>query len=163
LVLPHLDGFAVLERIRQRRELDDMPIVVISAIADVATVKKAYALGAVDFIAKPFNVDLLDAKLRTFLRLQKLQEQVRARQAFLQDVVDHLSSGRIVVDGTGVIVKVNAAACAMLARPAAELLGRRIAEALPGGEAMFLVSGDAAQRRVTVGTRDGQLNLGFTN
>ncbi|HUQ08270.1 MAG TPA: response regulator, partial [Kofleriaceae bacterium] len=33
LVLPNLDGFGVLERIRQRPELDDMPIMVISALA----------------------------------------------------------------------------------------------------------------------------------
>src|SRR3954468_20910216 len=93
LVLPNLDGFAVLERIRQRRERDDMPILVISAIADATTVKRAYGLGVVDFVAKPFNVDLLDAKLRVFLKIQQLADQVRAREAFLDNVVDHLSSG----------------------------------------------------------------------
>jgi signal transduction histidine kinase len=163
LVLPNLDGFAVLERIRQRRELDDMPIIVISAISDGATVKRAYGMGVVDFVAKPFNVDLLDAKLRVFLRMQRLAEEVRSRQAFLENVVDHLSSGLIVVDASGVIVKVNAAACAVLARPAESLLRRPIGDALPGAEPLFLVSGDAAQRRVTIATKHGERNLGFTN
>jgi signal transduction histidine kinase len=163
LVLPNLDGFAVLERIRQRRELDDMPILVISAIADAATVKRAYGLGVVDFVAKPFNVDLLDAKLRVFLRLQRLAEEVRARQQFLEEVVDHLSSGLIVVDTGGVIVKANAAACAVLSRPSETLIGRTIGEALPGAEPLFLVSGDASQRRVTIRTPHGERNLGFTN
>src|SRR3954465_1516010 len=49
LGLPNLDGFGVLERIRQRKDLEDMPILVISALADVANVKRAYALGVVDF------------------------------------------------------------------------------------------------------------------
>jgi signal transduction histidine kinase len=163
LVLPNLDGFGVLERIRQRRELDDMPILVISAIADAATVKRAYALGVVDFVAKPFNVDLLDAKLRVFLRMQQLAEEVRARQAFLESVVDHLSSGLIVVDGDGVIVKVNTAAAVVLSRPAESLLGRKAAEALPGAEPLFLVSGDTSQRRVTIQTTHGERKLGFTN
>jgi signal transduction histidine kinase len=163
LVLPTLDGFAVLERIRQRKELDDMPILVISAIADVNTIKRAYALGVVDFVAKPFNVDLLDAKLKVFLRMQRLAEDVRHRQAFLERVVDHLSSGLIVVDEQGTIVKVNAAAAAVLSRPAETLIGRHFGEALPGGEALFLVSGDAAQRRVTIKTPHGERNLGFTN
>src|SRR6185312_9488905 len=109
LVLPNLDGFAVLERIRQRRDLDDMPIVVISAIADAVTIKRAYGLGVVDFVAKPFNVDLLDAKLKVFLKMQKLADEVRVRQAFLERVVDHLSSGLIVVDDKGLIVKGDAA------------------------------------------------------
>jgi signal transduction histidine kinase len=163
LILPNLDGFGVLERIRQRRDLDDMPIVVISAISDAATVKRAYGLGVVDFVAKPFNVDLLDAKLKVFLKLQKLAEEVRTRQAFLEEVVDHLSSGLIVVDAAGKIVKVNAAAVHVLSRPAESLIGRTIADALPGAEPLFLVSGDAAQRRVTIKTAHGDRNLGFTN
>lgn len=163
LVLPNLDGFAVLERIRQRRDLDDMPIVVISAIADAATIKRAYGLGVVDFVAKPFNVDLLDAKLKVFLKMQKLADEVRVRQAFLEDVVDHLSSGLIVVDERGMIVKANAAACNVLSRAAETLVGRSISEALPGAEPLFLVSGDAAQRRVTIKTSHGERNLGFTN
>jgi PAS domain S-box-containing protein len=163
LVLPNLDGFGVLERIRQRRDLDDMPIVVISAIADAATVKRAYGLGVVDFVAKPFNVDLLDAKLKVFLKMQKLADEVRARQAFLEEVVDHLSSGLIVVDARGVIVKANAAACNVLSRTPDTLVGRTISEALPGAEPLFLVSGDAAQRRVTIKTPHGERNLGFTN
>ena len=163
LVLPNLDGFGVLERIRQRRDLDDMPIVVISAIADAATVKRAYGLGVVDFVAKPFNVDLLDAKLKVFLKMQRLADEVRVRQAFLEGVVDHLSAGRIVVDAGGVIVKANAAACVVLSRTPESLVGRTIAEALPGAEPLFLVSGDAAQRRVTIKTQHGDRNLGFTN
>jgi len=163
LVLPNLDGFAVLERIRQRRDLDDMPILVISAIADAGTVKRAYGLGVVDFVAKPFNVDLLDAKLKVFLKMQRLADEVRARQAFLEGVVDHLSSGLVVVDARGVIVKANAAACNVLSRTADSLVGRTISEALPGAEPLFLVSGDATQRRVTIHTKDGERNLGFTN
>lgn len=163
LVLPNLDGFGVLERIRQRRDLDDMPIVVISAIADAATVKRAYGLGVVDFVAKPFNVDLLDAKLKVFLKMQKLADEVRVRQAFLEGVVDHLSSGLIVVDAGGVIVQANAAACNVLSRAPESLVGRTITDALPGAEPLFLVSGDATQRRVTIKTQHGDRNLGFTN
>src|SRR5215831_14890877 len=48
LVLPDVDGFTVLEQIRSRPQYDDLPIVVITAIADGATVKRAYALGASD-------------------------------------------------------------------------------------------------------------------
>jgi two-component system sensor histidine kinase HydH len=163
LVLPNLDGFGVLERIKQRKDLEDMPILVISALSDVASVKRAYALGAVDFIAKPFNVDLLDAKLRVFLRMRKLADAVKSREAFLDEVVDHVSSGLMVVDGEGVIVKVNHSALVALGREAGELVGRTIAEALPGTEAMFLVSGDQTQRRVAINTASGPRILGFTN
>jgi signal transduction histidine kinase len=163
LVLPNLDGFAVLERLRQRREYDDIPILVISALGDVQSVKRAYTLGAVDYVLKPFNVDLLDAKLRTFLRMRKLSDAVKQREAFLEQVVEQVSSGLIVVDGEGTIVKVNHAASTSIARSPESLVGRTVAEALPGAEPMFVVSGDARQRRVTVTTPAGPRALGFTN
>ncbi len=163
LVLPNLDGFGVLERIRQRPELDDMPIMVISALADASNIKKAYGYGVVDYVAKPFNVDLLDAKLKVFLRMRKLQEDLKARQRFLEEVVDHVSSGLIVVDGHGVIVKANAAGAATVGLSPQRMVGRRATEVLPGAESMFLIAGDAAQRRVTVQTARGDKVLGFTN
>jgi PAS domain S-box-containing protein len=163
LVLPTIDGFGILERVRQRPDLDDMPIVVVSALSDAAHVKRAYSYGVVDYVLKPFNVDLLDAKLRVFLRMRRLTEEVKAREAFLEEVVDHVSSGLLVVDGEGTIVKVNAAASAMLGSPPGALVGRRLSEALPGAEPLVLVAGDAAQRRVTVETPRGRRTLGFTN
>src|SRR5256885_310296 len=68
LVLPNLDGFGVLERVRARQDLDDMPIMVISAVSDPGSIKRAYGYGVVDYVTKPFNVDLLDAKVKVFLR-----------------------------------------------------------------------------------------------
>jgi len=163
LVLPTIDGFGILERVRQRPDLDDMPIVVVSALSDAAHIKRAYGYGVVDYVLKPFNVDLLDAKLRVFLRMRRLTEEVKAREAFLEEVVDHVSSGLLVVDAEGTVVKVNAAAATMLATPPGAIVGRRLGEALPGAEPLVLVAGDAAQRRVTVQTPLGPRTLGFTN
>jgi two-component system sensor histidine kinase HydH len=163
LVLPTLDGFGVLERVRQRPELDDMPIMVISALSDAANVKKAYAYGVVDYVAKPFNVDLLDAKLKVFLRLRKLQEDLKQQKEFLDEVVDHVSSGLIVVDGQGVIVKVNAAGATNVGKKPDQLLGKRVSDVLPGAESMFLIAGDHSQRRVTLKSGEGERVLGFTN
>jgi signal transduction histidine kinase len=51
----------------------------------------------------------------------------------------------------------------VLSRPPESLIGRTIGDALPGAEPLFLVSGDATQRRVTIRTQHGDRNLGFTN
>jgi signal transduction histidine kinase len=85
LVLPNLDGFAVLERIRQRKDLDDVPVMVLSALADSAAVKRAYELGVVDYVQKPFNVDVLEAKLRVYLKLHHLSEERRDLHARSRD------------------------------------------------------------------------------
>jgi signal transduction histidine kinase len=163
LVLPNLDGFALLERVRQMREHDDMPVIVISALSDSPTLRRAYGLGVADYIVKPFNVDLLEAKLRVFLRMRRLSDAVRRREAFLAEVVEHLSSGLMVANEAGVIVRVNAAGAATLSLTPAQLVGRRVEDALPGAEVMFQPSGDASQRRVKLATAHGARELGFTN
>src|SRR5207248_234967 len=107
-------GFAVLESIRSRRELDDLPVIVVTAINDSASIKRAYALGASDFVSKPFNVDLLDAKLRVFSRIRRLADEVRARERFLEDMIEHVSSGMMVCDPQGQLLRINANGAAQL-------------------------------------------------
>jgi two-component system sensor histidine kinase HydH len=163
LVLPDIDGLVLLERIRQIREHDDMPVMVVSALSDTGTVKRAYHLGAADFVVKPFNIDLLEAKLKVFLRMRQLSDRIQRREQFLQEVVEHLSSGLMVADKEGVILQVNAAGAASVSQSPAALIGRRVKDALPGAEAMFRPAGDTAQRRVTILTIHGPRLLGFTN
>ncbi len=163
LVLPDVDGFTVLEQIRARAEYDDLPIIVITAVTDGATVKRAYALGASDFVAKPFNVDLVDAKLRVFSRMRRLADEVRARERFLEDLVDHVSSGMLVCDGDGRVLKLNAAGAAQLGLPdPAAAVGRALAEVAPGAEALLHVAPGTTQRRATIHALAGTITVGFT-
>ena len=69
LVLPDIDGFTLLSHIRQQPQLDDVPVLMISAQAEPSAQRRAYQGGVSDFIAKPFHVDLLDAKLRAWIQL----------------------------------------------------------------------------------------------
>ena len=163
LVLPDIDGFAVLEHVRARGEYDDLPIIVITAVTDGSTIKRAYALGASDFVAKPFNVDLVDAKLRVFSRMRRLADEVRARERFLADLIDHVSSGMLVCDGDGKLLKMNAAGAAQLglADPQAAV-GRPLAEVAPGAEALLAVEPGATQRRATIQAAGGAVMVGYT-
>jgi DNA-binding response OmpR family regulator len=65
LVLPQLNGLAVLERIQANRP--EVPVIVVSARGDVATKLKAFELGARDYVEKPFSLDELLARMRVHL------------------------------------------------------------------------------------------------
>ena len=65
LMMPVLDGWAVLER--KRRDGDDTPVVVLSAKSDPDDIDKALALGAVDYVGKPFDLDRLMALVASLL------------------------------------------------------------------------------------------------
>ncbi len=77
LVLPVIDGLTVLDRLRAQPAFETLPVIVVTAVSDPTTHRRAYALGATDLVTKPFNVDVLAAKLRTFSRLGCLARDVR--------------------------------------------------------------------------------------
>jgi DNA-binding response OmpR family regulator len=65
--LPVLDGFAVLSRLRTRASTARLPILILTARADQETEMRGLALGADDFLTKPFRPTALAARLRALL------------------------------------------------------------------------------------------------
>jgi len=71
--MPGLDGFEVYRRLRARAESCDIPIIFISAFGESAERVEGLKLGAVDFIAKPFQREELLARVQTHLELRRLR------------------------------------------------------------------------------------------
>jgi len=79
--MPGMDGFETAVLIRERKSLENVPIIFVSAISDTEThVSRGYSLGAVDYILAPIVPEILRAKVAVFVELYKTTEQVR-RQA----------------------------------------------------------------------------------
>lgn len=79
--MPVMDGFETAVLIRERKSLENVPIIFVSAISDTEThVSRGYSLGAVDYILAPIVPEILRAKVAVFVELYKITEQVR-RQA----------------------------------------------------------------------------------
>lgn len=73
IMMPRMDGFEALRNLRQLKEFEQTPIIIVTAKADTNTFLKAIKLGANDFIAKPFSkMDLL-RKMR--FALQRATQQ----------------------------------------------------------------------------------------
>lgn len=70
LMLPGLDGFGVCEFIRQFPELKETKIIAISALIDPEVEEKILALGANDFLTKPFELDVLKEKIAAQLQIK---------------------------------------------------------------------------------------------
>jgi two-component system, OmpR family, copper resistance phosphate regulon response regulator CusR len=100
LLLPGRDGLDVLQQVHERRP--DLPFLILSARADLATKLKGFELGAVDYLAKPFALEELLARVRaqlrhahgadegTLLRAGRIELDVARRQAHFGDVVADL-------------------------------------------------------------------------
>lgn len=67
LMMPVLDGFAVLTHIKADQVLRDIPVIIISAEHDSKSVVKGIKQGAEDYLTKPVNADLLVQKVKEYL------------------------------------------------------------------------------------------------
>jgi len=63
LGLPGLDGMSVLRELKSDRDLQDIPVVVVTAWDDPARISEASSLGAADYVCKPFDADALVARI----------------------------------------------------------------------------------------------------
>ncbi|HON19241.1 MAG TPA: response regulator [Salinivirgaceae bacterium] len=59
IMMPHISGIDVLERIRKTERLKDLPVIIISAITDEIYIEKARNLGVNHYVTKPINVEEL--------------------------------------------------------------------------------------------------------
>lgn len=85
LTLPQVDGYAVLSRLRTRRETCDLPVIVLTAREDEEAEVRVFELGADDFLSKPFRSRSLVARIRALLRRAEFQRIAREDLEWVDD------------------------------------------------------------------------------
>src|SRR4051812_29135914 len=75
--MPGMDGLETASMIRARKRSAHLPIIFITAFADELRVSEGYAHGAVDYISSPVVPAILRAKVRVFVDLYRLTQQIR--------------------------------------------------------------------------------------
>jgi putative two-component system response regulator len=85
--MPEMNGFEVYERLKADAALKDIPVIFITALMETADKLKAFSMGAVDYVTKPFQAEEVCARVETHLRLRKLQLDVETYNTHLEDLV----------------------------------------------------------------------------
>ena len=81
VMMPDLDGYAVLQRLKSDPTRRDIPVLMISALDDMDSVVRCIQLGAEDYLSKPFDPVLLQARIGACLEKKRLHDQeTRYRQ-----------------------------------------------------------------------------------
>lgn len=84
--MPEMNGFDVAQIIKSREKSRFIPIIFLSAInKEDSYVFKGYSMGAVDYVFKPFNPDVLRSKVAVFVDLYLKQEQIRKQSELLAE------------------------------------------------------------------------------
>lgn len=76
IVMPQMDGFAVLETMRQNHWIEAIPVIMISAETLSSAIVRAYDLGVSDFISRPFDADIVRKRVRNTIMLYAKQKKM---------------------------------------------------------------------------------------
>jgi signal transduction histidine kinase/DNA-binding response OmpR family regulator len=91
--MPGLNGFEFAELVRERERTQHTPIIFVSATSrDEQYVFKGYSLGAVDYMTKPFEPEILKSKVRFFTRLYLQNQEIKRQAALLEQTNSELDS-----------------------------------------------------------------------
>jgi CheY-like chemotaxis protein len=97
LLMPVLDGFATLERIKADPALTHLPVIVVSALDDLRAVVRCIETGAADHLVKPFEPALLRARLDASLTAKRARDDERR---YLGRVTELTEAARAVAAGS---------------------------------------------------------------
>jgi PAS domain S-box-containing protein len=153
--MPGINGFETARIIKSRERTKYIPIIFLTAISkDEQYVFEGYSVGAVDYLAKPFQPDILRSKVNVFVDLYLKQKQLSEQQRMLRasevrelelkhrleltesearfaEIVQSAMDAIVVFDGDGTVSLFNAAAERMFGIAAEEALGGDVQRIFP--------------------------------
>jgi putative two-component system response regulator len=99
VMMPDMDGYEVLRRLRANPETADIPVIFVTALDRAGDEERGLALGAVDYITKPINPAIVLARLHTQIQLQQALSALREQNTDLEaEVRRRMHENQIVQD-----------------------------------------------------------------
>ena len=87
--MPGMDGYEVCRRFKADATLKVVPVIFISAMDGLIDKVKAFSVGGVDHIAKPFHLEDVESRVRTHLELACLRQELERHNTRLEEMVAH--------------------------------------------------------------------------
>ena len=96
IMMPEMNGYEVCQHLKSEPKTREIPVIFISAKDEVFDKVNAFAVGAVDYISKPFQFEEVLARIESHLTLRKLQKQLKEQNVLLQEEI----TSRLAVEKT---------------------------------------------------------------
>jgi diguanylate cyclase (GGDEF)-like protein len=87
VMMPEMDGYEVCRRLKQAQETKNVPVIFVTAKSDVVDEEYGLRLGAIDYIAKPFHLAIVSARVKNHINL-KLKTDLLESQAMLDGLTN---------------------------------------------------------------------------
>ncbi len=84
VLMPEMDGHAVLSRLRENPATRDIPVIFVTGLGSIEDEEKGIELGAVDYITKPYRPPVVLARVRNHLELKRARDWLSNQNAYLE-------------------------------------------------------------------------------
>lgn len=98
IMMPEVSGYDVIKLLKEKKHLKDIPVIFVSALNDTKNIVKGLELGSYDYITKPFNIDELQAKVKTTIKIKELQDKLKEKNDVLDKIYNYCTDGIVTVD-----------------------------------------------------------------
>lgn len=140
VMMPNLNGYEATRRIRQASGDRWVPVIFVSALDREENLIDGLEAGGDDFMSKPVNFVILDAKMRSLRRMVQMQRHLDAVRRRSNAITENIVDGVVTIDDHGKIQSVNPAARRIFGYDESELVGHDIAVLLPESKELGYVT-----------------------
>lgn len=111
IILPGMDGFSVLERLKKENNTANIPVIFISTSDDDSIYRKCFETGAMDYLKKPVSRAELLFRIQNYLRLGKTEKKLRQSETLFKSIVEDQTEFVVRYNSDGVLIFANPAFC----------------------------------------------------
>ena len=126
IMMPVMDGLQVLELIHTDAERRRVPLLIMTALDDIDAMNRAFDLGALDFLNKPFNIRLLRRRLHALLQAVEVEHAIRRAKLEWEATFDIVPEAVFVTNDQGQVIRCNRSAIGLFQTGYAGLIGRTL-------------------------------------
>jgi two-component system sensor histidine kinase EvgS len=131
IMMPEMDGYEVCRQLKADERTSGIPVIFISALDEVTDKIKGFSLGAVDYIAKPFQEEEVLSRVRTHLSIYSLQRSLEMENSKNQAIISAIPDIIFIQNRDGVFLDSHAPNIADLYDMPENFLGKKITEIAP--------------------------------
>jgi PAS domain S-box-containing protein len=131
VMMPVMDGYEATRRIKALSGERWIPVIFLSALDSEESLVTGLDAGGDDYLSKPVNFVVLDAKLRSTARTLALQRSLEDERQRTAAITDNLVDGVITIDASGIMLSCNPAIETMFGHAQDEMIGKNVSMLMP--------------------------------
>jgi putative two-component system response regulator len=109
IMMPVMDGYETCRHLKANQETRDIPVIFLTAKAEVEDEMRGFELGAVDYITKPISPPVVLARVQTHLQLKRVRDYLKDQNAFLEAEVQRRTQEVVAVQEVTILAMASLA------------------------------------------------------